>query len=323
MTLKTVSVEGLDDLVGQFLGDKFTTQDLLAEVQSNLAKFAETPKLDMGGLSPAQVHFLVQSDWSDPNGAIKFNGNLTLDQLEEATLFENARMILSAILISDGVKLTKTGNLNRNFIKEMLDVLEISEDALNRLFFFNKVINELDCFEVHIPRILLDVAGLVRKYKGTLKVSKKGKDLLDESKGGELFKLLFHTFFRKFNLFYLSRLQEIQGHQATVAFPIYMSGQLCSDWIKPETIARKVLLPAILERIPKHKDPEFVEWLVDSTVTEPLVGFGLLEDRKLPKGDNMYPPIEVRKTPIFDEFLKFDLDLSTAQNQTSPKRTLH
>ena len=80
----------------------------------------------------------------------------------------------------------------------MLDVLEISKDTIDRLSRFCKVINESDCFEVHIPNILLHLAGLVRKYKGTLKITQKGRELATDAKAGQLFNLLFQTFFFDF-----------------------------------------------------------------------------------------------------------------------------
>lgn len=298
----------LDSIIGDIKENEYSNiEEFEQVVNQRFQTYNLTPQPEFGGLSPVQVQLLCQCDWNDSNGAIKFNEGLALDKLQGATLFYNCRTMLSGIAQADGVKLTKTGNLNRNFIKEMLDVMVISKDSLDRLFTYNKVINEDDCFEIHIPKILLEMAGLVRKYKGSLKVSKRGKELLAENKAGQLFNLLFLTLYRKLNLFYLTRLQEIPGYQDTIGFPIYMIGQLCSDWTKPESIARKVLLPAVLEKVPRTPLKDNVEWLVKKTVVEPLVGFGLLESRELTKENDFTQPIEVRKSILFDEFLNFDL----------------
>lgn len=306
----------LASIIGDIKENEYSNIEEFEQVViQRLQTYNLTPQPELGGLSPVQVQFLCQSDWSDHNAVIKFNKGLALDKLQGATIFNNCRAMLSAIAKADGVKLTKTGNLNRNFIKEMLGVMVISKDSLDRLLTYNKVINEDDCFEVHIPRILLEMAGLVRKYKGNLKVSKRGKELLAENKAGQLFNLLFLTLYRKLNLFYLTRFQEIPGYQDTIGFPIYMTGQLCSDWTKPESIARKVLLPIVLEKVPKTPLKDNVEWLVKKTVVEPLVGFGLLESRELTKEDDFTQPIEVRKSILFDEFLNFDL----TPTQTFPK----
>jgi hypothetical protein len=42
-------------------------------------------------------------------------------------------------------------------------------------------------------------------------------------------------------------------------------------------------------------------------VLTPLVYFGLLEERRLPSEDWWREPVEVRVTPLFDRFLRFDL----------------
>jgi hypothetical protein len=42
-------------------------------------------------------------------------------------------------------------------------------------------------------------------------------------------------------------------------------------------------------------------------VLDPLVSFGLLESRDLPRNDRWEHPIEVRKTPLYDRLLRFDV----------------
>lgn len=317
-------IDGLGVFHRQLSGDNFPPKDLKYEIQPDLAQFAEVSIPELGDLSMVQVQLLLQSGWSGSNGAMQCNQNLSLPQLKGAILFNNTRALLAVILKADGVKLTQKGNLSRSFVRDLLDVLEISKDTRDRLFRVCKVINEIDCFEIHIPNILLNLAGLVRKYKGTLKITRKGRELATDANAGQLFNLLFQTFFKKLNLFYLTRYKEIQGYQATIAFPIYMSGQLSSSWVKAETVAHKVLLPDILAGIPKSAFQETLEWLVELTVFEPLVGFGLLEKRELPQNNMVFSTMEIRKSHLYDKFLKFNLDLPAEWNHPpSPKTFLH
>ena len=166
-------IDGLGDLSCELSGDNFPPKDLKYEIQPDLAQFAEVSIPELGDLSLVQVQLLLQSDWSGSNTVIQFNQNLSLPQLKGATLFNNTRALLAVILKADGVKLTQKGNLSRSFVRDLLDVLEISKDTRDRLFRVCKVINEIDCFEIHIPNILLNLAGLVRKYKGNLKTTQR------------------------------------------------------------------------------------------------------------------------------------------------------
>ena len=46
----------------------------------------------MGGLSPNQVHGLLDSDWESKDSAIQVNENLTLEELGEIRLLTNTRL---------------------------------------------------------------------------------------------------------------------------------------------------------------------------------------------------------------------------------------
>lgn len=86
---------------------------------------------------------------------------------------------------------------------------------------FNKVLNEHDVRPLHIIRIICELARLVRRRKRKFLVTNKGQQLLGEQKAGELYTLLFRTFFRQFNLSYLDGLPECYGLQGTIAYSLY------------------------------------------------------------------------------------------------------
>jgi hypothetical protein len=53
-------------------------------------------------------------------------------------------------------------------------------------------------------------------------------------------------------------------------------------------------------------DGTFRGWRFRQRVLEPLVSFGLLESRDLPRKERWERPIEVRKTRLYDRLLRFD-----------------
>jgi hypothetical protein len=48
-------------------------------------------------------------------------------------------------------------------------------------------------------------------------------------------------------------------------------------------------------------------WHFRRRVLDPLVWLGLLESRDLPRRERWEHPIEVRKTPLYDRLLRFQL----------------
>jgi hypothetical protein len=176
----------------------------------------------------------------------------------------------------------------------------LSSGALDYL----KAPNETDVWELHLTRVILQLAGLVRKHRGMWKATKKAQALLAEGRAGELYTLLFTTCFRRFNLGYLGGWGELKALQPAIAFSFYVLSRRADDWQDSEALAQSILLPAVRNEIAAllWGKPETYACI---RILEPLERFGLLEQRCVtPEG--VYPmKHEYRKTPLFDTFLSF------------------
>lgn len=296
----------LDAEIKKVLAEReFSSLDELNRVVGSIVeRYNRKPQADLGGLSPVQVSRLVHSDWVSQDSAIRLNSKLTLEELEGARILVNARLFLAAVLEESGIKATATGNLTRKFVEGMLDRMALPDGYAESVRAVNKVINEEDLFPLHVLRILLVMAGLVRRTKGVFRVTKIGKDLLSDSKAGELFALLFFTKFRKFNLAYMSWGGEQGGVQETAAFALYQLSRLADSWQNAETLAEHLLLPAVVERLDPPEYPGRILSLCESRIFTPLEEFGLIERRELPSEKKWHKAFEVRKTQLFDRFLR-------------------
>lgn len=282
-------------------------EELNRVVGSIVERYNRNPQEDFGGLSPMQVSRLVQSDWTSPDSAIRLNPNLTQEEIEGARILVNARLFLGRVLEEDGIKATVTGNFTREFVEGMLDRMALPDGHADSVRAVNKIINEEDLFPLHVLRILLVMAGLVRRMKGVFRITKSGKELLSDSKTGDLFALLFFTMFRKFNLAYMSWGPEQGGIQETAAFALYQISRLANWWQNAETLASKLLLPTVVERLDPPDHPGRIRSLCESRFFLPLEEFGLLEHREL-LTEKKWPRVyEVRKRTLFDRFLGFEV----------------
>jgi hypothetical protein len=310
-----------DDCILELPEVDLLVDDINAKIDSEIYKYENSITPVFGGLTFAQVQLLVQSDWESKTDAIQFNEKISLSQLKGSMFLNNARIMLSEILKQDGVKLTKRDNLNQKFVRKMYEELAFTKEARYRMPTKDrKVINEEDCFDLHIQKTIILMAGVVRNHRGFIKITNKGKDLLEEENAGKLFSLLFKTFFRKFNVLYLTIIEDFDIYQNTIAYPIYMSGKFFSNWTEPDHIGREALLPDIWEES-QLLDGDNLGWLVNRTVFDPLSWFGLLEKREISQEIHIAPKYEIRKSPLYDEFLTFNLTPPDYKNYPPSKNS--
>lgn len=288
-------------------GEGRLDRQISGELAAAVTEAAGQLEVELGGLSLVEAMRLCGSDWEDASGAVRLNEELTLAELQGAPMLLNARLFLRAVADAGSLKATAKGNLTRKFVASMLDRLHCEPGHVDSVRAVNKVINEADFWPLHIVRVIVELARLVRRTKGVFRTTKKRQALLAEEMAGALYALLFRTHFRKFNLAYLDRLAEIHSLQATVGFSLFMVGRHADQWVKPEKLAPLVLFPVAKAELATLPPWALGPWSVESRILRPLVSFGLLERRELPSEDRWMKPYEVRKTKLFDRFLQFDL----------------
>ena len=277
--------------------------DLNDHLKGMMSDHNTAPDSEMGGLSSEQVGRLICLSWDDNKFPLKFNKELTYSDIKNSIFYKNSVIFLKTLIEQKNEPTaTAKGNLNRKFVKHIFDKLIIKEDHKDSILEYNKVINEEDVFPLHIVRIVCECAGLIHKRKNKFLVLKKYYELLQKEKAGELYYLLFHSYFTKFNLSYLDRLPDLVCIQETIAYSINRLGEIADSWVGIEDLFDKIFLPAvrleIRETVSKHIK---LEWVVRSRVVKPLEEFGLVECRYKEKGDSEIE--KVRKSELFDRFV--------------------
>jgi len=264
------------------------------------------------GLNPAQFGALI-TDELDGQGVIKFNQELALEELTGASLLANARIFLNEVSKSGGIKATAQGNLPRKYVMQMVEAMVWPEGYVEHLWSVNKVLNEIDVHPLHIIRILLELAGLIHKVKGSFRVKAKYKHLLEDNSAGALYALLFKTHFSKFNLAYLDRVRGIPIFQHMIAYPLFVLLRIGDDWHRPEELAPSLLLPQVVAELPRAQDRDHGVWVVINRLIKPLISFGLLEKRKVGSEEKSVSltGYEARKSRLFGRFLSFDFEEDT------------
>jgi hypothetical protein len=250
----------------------------------------------------------LNADWIEDRKGICLKRDLAAEAVHDTTVLRQTRVFLEA-LGQSGTPATAAGNLNRKFVGQMVRTLDYPAKFLDDLHYFNKVINESDVPPLEELRVLLEVAGLIRRAKKKFTVTRNGRRLMAEGQEGELYHLLFVTMFRKFNLGFTDRMPAWPEFQHTCSFGLFRLTQLDDRWHQLEDTFLKLILPAVADRIPTNEYIDYREMLVRFRLIRPLEGFGLMETKEEEKeeegkGPRWSPPVVLfRKTGLLGRFV--------------------
>ena len=149
------------------------------------------------GLSPSQVHRLLHHPLESPDVA------RVAEQLDAEPDAPLARLfaLLAEAIGEKGLKPTAKGNFPRNACREIMRAW-LGEARYEEYTRFGGINWEYDAEELHATRVVAEVAGLVRKYRGRFILSRSARAMLRNSGLRELYPHLFRTYVTEFNWAY-------------------------------------------------------------------------------------------------------------------------
>jgi hypothetical protein len=242
------------------------------------------------------------ADRLDGHGPCRVQEDLAFAALASTSVMPNARLFLAA-LGESGAGLTAKGNLNRKFVEMLLDRLRWKNYDAAEIRAVCKAVNEHDFIPAMYLHAVLRLAGLVRREKGFLKITKKGCGLLPEKQAGRLQAVLSRTTFARYNPAYLDGFGMPEIFAPQISLILYLIGQFCTDWREPGPLMRSVTLPAKELTAPKY--PGLPIAAFEARVLRYLCWFGLMEKARPAANDDWQQPHLYRKTPLYDRMLRF------------------
>lgn len=308
----------LEDLLDEIehAGSCRSLDDLNRHLARKADEYNARPQAELGGLSPEQMAQLLYGDW-ERTGALRLREDLTAAELTNAPFVDDARTLLEYVRDAGPVKMTPAGNLPRAAVAALRPRLRLPETGnLVDLPWTPKQINEGDVHGLGIVRHVLLFARLLVRRKG-LRVSARGRTLLADEHAGALYALLFRTVFRTLDLRAFDRSDGHAGLQQTVAYSLYRLRSCAEEWSSPEALAEAAWLASARDA-PNEFETRYADlrhWPFRSRVLMPLCDFGLLEERRLPAEKPWMAPVEYRKSPLYDRFLRFDFPGSAGRRR--------
>jgi len=146
------------------------------------------------GLSPEQMAHLLYTPFDSPE-TVRFSADLASAQNTEIM-----RMFIPLVeaIGESGLKTTAKGNLPLKFCKAMAEQLRQADDG-TRLRRFGGISSEVDLEELHCTRLVAQLAGLIRKYRGKFVLTQKCRKMLALEDTGNIYLELFKAYTTKFN----------------------------------------------------------------------------------------------------------------------------
>ena len=283
-------------------------EEAQAFLDRKVAAYNTAPQDELHGLSPQQMHDLLQGDW-ESTGPLRLSTDLGEADLQGSVLFDNLRRFLRTMLEAGPVRATSAGNLNRAFVGQMLDQLRWETDYIEDLHRYNKVVNEQDVDPLHVMRVVAGLAGLVTLRKRAFRVTKRGERALTTKGAGDAYARLFRTYFRSFNLAYLTRGPDVPEVQHSISFLLWsLCGMGAAAWTADE-IRDRALPPFATEALDASGPHSFMPNLViGARVLAPMADFGLLDRSDgEPVTDFGMKTTRYRHAALLERFVTFEL----------------
>jgi hypothetical protein len=199
------------------------------------------------GLSPEQMYRMLNFPFTSPE-LVCFPEVLDITPAAPIlTLFS----LLAEAIGGQGLKPTAKGNLPRKFCREAALIYWGKETYQERTR-YGGINKEDDFSDLHIIRLVTELAGLVRKYKGRFILSRDCRKLLAGNGLAVIYPTLFRTFVDQFNWAYQDGYPELRFIQTAFLFTLYLLKRYGDTWRLHKFYEDSFLraFPAVVDEVP-------------------------------------------------------------------------
>lgn len=283
----------------------------LEEAQAFATQFAQRknqqPRDDFHGLSPEQMHRILNLPFASPELVYISDVLNTKPTAPILTLFG----LLTDAIGEEGLKPTAKGNLPRNFCRGAAASYG-EEKAHQERTRFGGINREDDFDDLHVTRLVAELAGLIRKYKGRFILSRDCRRLLAEDGMSAIYPKLFRAYVEQFNWAYRDGYPELRFIQGAFLFTLYLLTRHGDAW-RPQVFYEDAFLrafPMLLDEVPPSQVSSPDETVRNCYTWRSLVHFaGFLGLAALePTSDKfLCREYRVKALPLLGQIIQFQL----------------
>ncbi len=283
----------------------------LEEVQAFTDRYTQQrnqrPLDEFHGLSPEQMHRMLHFPFTSPELAQFPDVLNTTPESPILTLFNQ----LSEAIGEQGLKPTAKGNLPQKFCREAA-LSYWGEETYRQNTRFGGINKEEDFSDLHVTRIVAELAGLIRKYKGRFILSRDCRSLLKGDGATAIYPLLLRAYIEQFNWGYLDGYPEIRFIQSTFLFTLYLL-TLDGDAWRPQLFYEDSFLhafPMVLHELPSDTLLAPDETMRNCYTWRTLIHFagflGLAAVEPVSE-ERLYRKYRVKGLPLLHEVVQFNI----------------
>ncbi|AGY92093.1 hypothetical protein SPICUR_05595 [Spiribacter curvatus] len=192
-------------------------EEAQAFIKSFQVERNQRPVDDFRGLSPERMHRLLHAPLDSPE---VMQVSTLLESEPDAPLAQLFGLLAEAIG-GNGLKPTAKGNFPRNPCREIMQAW-LGEGGYDDYTRFGAINREDDAPELHVTRVVAELAGFLRKYRGRFILSRPARDMLAATGQRALYPQLFRTYASEFNWGYRDRYPEAPIVQQGWGFTAYL-----------------------------------------------------------------------------------------------------
>jgi hypothetical protein len=271
-------------------------------------QYNQAPLNVLQGLSPEQMSRFLYFPFDSPH-FVEFPEEF--DQVPDAPVLD-LFMLLAEAIPGKGLKPTAKGNLPRKICREIA-LKYLGEDCYRDLTLFKALNSEEDYLDLHVVRVVSQQAGLIRKYKSRLILSRQCRKFLTESRFDLIYTRLFKTYAREFDWEYRDPFISCDLIQSAFLFSLYLLARYGDKPILASFYEDCFLraLPIALKQVDQDSYPTPETRLrthyTERTLVDFFQFFGLAKARPLLAERSYGRDYEVTKSPLMDRVVHFYL----------------
>ena len=286
-------------------GDFSSLDEAQAILNTFMNKKNSAPLAEFHGLSSEQMYRFLHFPFDSPELARIAE---TVDPPPDTPVIRLLSLLVDAIG-EKGLKATATGNLPQKFCREAARAFwgEVKYENRTKIF---RIRTEPEFREMHCLRLVAELAGIVRKYKGKFILATKFRKVLAESGAGAVYLELFNSYVQQFNWGYLDGYQELDFPRQSFLFSLYIlqkyggEKQLHTFYEDIFITAFPRLRDEVIETTYMSAEETVRRCYSQRTLANFAVFFGLIESVPT-SNDYLKRQYEVRKLPLLDQLIIF------------------
>jgi hypothetical protein len=253
------------------------------------------------GYSPFEMHHILHYTF-EPDSPIILQ-KLTDSDYLTSPIFNLEKYYLDLVKNKEEIKLTAKGFLPTKIVQEIYHQGFLEEYQFSSGI--SKLYKESDSLTVNLTRLLAELAGLTKKRKGKLSLTKTGEKIVSDNQ--KLFELIFRTMTQKFSWAYYDRYEDKKIGQFGFGFSLMLLSKYGAEKQLDSFYAKKYLkaFPQFLDLImPTYGTVEEYAGNCYSirTFERFMHYFGLVDIEK--QGKMLDRKTFIKKTELFDKLIK-------------------